>query len=139
MELARTRYTAAGLDDLAAIRQFVETTATAAFGNCDAVAELIIAFNEAVTNVLVHGYQGQPGVIEIAVEGDDRYLSVHIRDQAPHFDPMSVPAPDVTLPLEKRRYGGMGVHMMRQFADKIHYRAMPSGGNELILEKEIKK
>ena len=137
MELAQTRYPAARLDDLAAMRQFVEDAATAVCPNPDVISELIIAFNEAVTNVIVHGYQGQPGVIEIAVESSDRQLRVHIRDQAPAFDPTLVPVPDVTLPLEQRPLGGMGVHMMRQFVDNLVYRAISSGGNELILEKEV--
>lgn len=137
MELAKARYSAAGLDDLAAIRRFVEETVTAVYPNPDAISELIIALNEAVTNVIVHGYQGQPGAIEIAVESSERLLLVHIRDQAPFFDPTSVSQPDVTLPLEKRPLGGMGVHMMRQFVDNLHYRAISSGGNELTLEKEV--
>jgi serine/threonine-protein kinase RsbW len=137
MELAQTRYTAAGLDDLAAIRKFVEDTVTAVCLDPEAVSELIIALNEAVTNVIVHGYQGQPGAIEIAIESSDRQLLVRIRDQAPLFDPTSAPPPDVTLSLEERPLGGMGVHMMRQFVDNLYYRAISSGGNELILEKEV--
>jgi serine/threonine-protein kinase RsbW len=137
MELAKTRYTAAGLDDLVTIRQFIENTVTAVSHDQDGISELILAANEAVTNVIVHGYQGQPGAIEITIEGNDRHFSVHIRDQAPFFDPTSVPPPDITRPLEKRPYGGMGVHMMRQFVDNLSYRAISSGGNELILEKEL--
>lgn len=136
MKLAQVRYPAAGLDDLAAMRQFVEDTVTAVCPNPDAISDLIIAINEAVTNVIVHGYRGQPGAIEIVIERNDR-LRVHIRDEAPPFDPTSVAAPDVTLPLEKRPLGGMGVHMMRQFVDVLTYRAISSGGNELILEKEV--
>lgn len=137
MELAQTRYTAAGLDDLAAIRQFVEEAVTAVCQDSDAVSDIIVALNEAVTNIIVHGYQGQPGPIEIAVAVNERQVLVQVRDQAPPFDPTSVPPPDVTLPLEKRPYGGMGVHMMRQFVNNLHHRLLPTGGNELVLEKEI--
>ena len=137
MELAQTRYSAAGLDDLTAIRQFVESTVTAVHPNPNAVSELIIALNEAVTNIIVHGYRGQPGPIEIVVESSDRLLRVRLRDQAPVFDPTSAPVPDVTLPLEQRPLGGLGVHMMRQFVDNLQYQAISSGGNELTLEKEM--
>lgn len=137
MELARTQYTAVGLDDLAAIRQFAEETLTAVCPDPDTLSELIIALNEAVTNVIVHGYRGQPGFIEIAMERTDQQLLIHLRDQAPFFDPTSAPQPDVTLPLEKRQLGGLGVHMMRQFVDGLSYRPISSGGNELTLEKEL--
>lgn len=139
MELAKCQYVAEGLDVLATIRQFVEKTAKIVCKDPDAVSELVIGLNEAVTNVIVHGYKGQPGLIEIAVESSERRLSVRIRDLAPFFDPTSVASPDVTLPLDERSYGGMGVHMMRAFVDNLVYRAIPSGGNELILEKVIAK
>lgn len=137
MVLDQTRYNAAGLDDLAAMRRFVEDVVTAVCPNPDIIADLIIAFNEAVTNVIIHGYQGRPGVIEITVESSERRVRVRIRDQAPAFDPTSLPVPDVTVPLAQRPLGGMGVHMMRQFTDSLVYRAVSPRGNELILEKEL--
>lgn len=137
MKLAQARYPAAGLDDLAAMRQFIEDAVTAVCPNPDVVSELIIAFNEAVTNVIVHGYRGQPGPIDIAIESTEQQLLVRIRDQAPLFDPTAAPRPDVTLPLEKRPLGGMGVHMMRQFVDNLSYQTISSGGNELTLAKEV--
>ena len=60
-------------------------------------------------------------------------LAVRLRDQAPRFDPTTLPLPDPSLPLEERILGGMGVYLMRRAADEIRYRALPGGGNELTL------
>jgi anti-sigma regulatory factor (Ser/Thr protein kinase) len=39
------------------------------------------------------------------------------------------------LPLHKRPFGGMGVHVTRQIMDTMRYRVTAAGGNELILTK----
>jgi anti-sigma regulatory factor (Ser/Thr protein kinase) len=56
---------------------------------------------------------------------------------APPFDPTRVPDPDLTLPLEERPLGGLGIYLIRQSVDKMVYRAVPEGGNELTLVKRL--
>lgn len=137
METARWPAATADGEILAAVRRFVEEAAIALHGDADVVAELVLAVNEAVTNVLLHGYRGQPGLINIGVERRGHNLVVYLRDQAPPFDPTTVPPPDITLPLERRAIGGMGVHMMREFTDELQYRRTPAGENELIMVKRL--
>jgi serine/threonine-protein kinase RsbW len=126
---------AADVAQLATIRAFVEQHARAfgidAFGAYD----LILAVNEAATNIVVHGYRGRPGAIEIELRQLGDAIEIQLRDQAPLFDPTQVPAPDLTLPLHKRPLGGMGVHVTRELMDIIRYRVTPEGGNELTLVK----
>lgn len=135
MKLATAHYPAAGLGDLAAIRELVETSAVAAGGDPDLVADLVLAVNEAVCNILVHGYQNEPGSVEVIVEQTANDLQVRLRDEAPAFDPTTVSTPDVTRPLEMRAPGGMGVHMMRQFTDELSYGQTAEELNELIMVK----
>ncbi len=135
MKLAAAHYTAASLDDLAAIRELVESSAVAAGGDPDLVGDLVLAVNEAACNIIVHGYQNRPGSVEVIVEQSDHDIQVRLRDQAPAFDPTSVPTPDITRPLEMRGIGGMGVHMMRQFTDEINYGQTADGVNELLMVK----
>jgi serine/threonine-protein kinase RsbW len=127
---------AAELGNLAAIRRFVLAEAESLKAGRTAIEDMIQAVDESVTNVIKHGYAGQPGTIEIEVarEGDD--LMVRIRDHAPQFDPTTYPSPDLTLPLERRRYGGMGIHLTRECTDAVVYRVAPDGANELTLLKE---
>ncbi len=126
----------ADLKNLAALRRFiVESAAQSGFSSPEAIADLLVAVNEAVTNIIVHGYRGQPGVVDIEVTYDRDNLAVSLEDRSPPFDPTSVPAPDVSLPLAQRRFGGMGIHLMRQFTDEVIYRST-AGGNELVLIKK---
>jgi serine/threonine-protein kinase RsbW len=125
----------AGLDDLTEIRRFVKGAAAREGVDPVAATELLMAVNEAATNIIEHGYQGAPGVLEVVVAYDRDALTVRLRDQAPAFDPALAPVPDVKLPLDRRPPGGMGVHMMRRFTDELSYRTDTDGWNELVLVK----
>lgn len=98
---------------------------------------VVLAVDEAVTNICVHGYQGQQGIIEVSIELDEQNLIIRIRDDAPPFDPTTVSPPSLNGTVEERALGGMGIHFMRHYTDEIAHRAFSSRGNELILKKRI--
>lgn len=127
----------AALHNLNTIREFVRSSVIALGIRQDDIFGMILSVDEAATNVIIHGYRGQPGQIEIDVKRDKTYLTIKIRDQSPPFDPTSNPAPDLTLPLEQRPIGGLGIHLMRQYMDKIHYQHTADGHNLLTLKKRI--
>jgi anti-sigma regulatory factor (Ser/Thr protein kinase) len=126
---------AADVEQLATIRAFVERQADLLGVEASAIYDLVLAANEIATNIVVHGYQGRSGTIEVEMRRSGAAIEVRLRDQAPAFDPTRAPAPDLTLPLHKRPFGGMGIHVTRQMMDDIHHRALPQGGNELTLVK----
>jgi serine/threonine-protein kinase RsbW len=126
----------AGLKDLKAIRQFVEKRLFAFGVAPDIIYDLLLAITEAVTNILLHGYGGQPGWLKVEIEQKENDIRLITSDRAPAFDPTQVPEPDLSVQLEERLVGGMGVHLIRQNVDQVHYSAFQEGGNELILIKE---
>ena len=126
----------ADVKNLAEIRRIVHASAESLMVEPDVIAEVILAVDEAAANIIVHGYQGQPGFIEIVVERQGDSLVVHLYDQAPPFDPTQVPPPDLTLPLEERPVGKLGVFLIYQFMDDVIYSTSPQGGNHLMLMKD---
>lgn len=134
-----TLHIPAQLNNLDDIRHFVEETAGGLGAEVSATEDLILAVDEAATNVIMYGYGGGPGELEIEIKKDEDALVAILRDRAPSFDPTGVPAPDITIPLEDRFFGGMGIHLMRASTDAIHYRARTRGGNELTLVKRAFK
>jgi len=94
-----------------------------------------LAVEEAITNVIVHGYgrQGEPIMISCRISTDR--AEVQIADSAPRFDPLSVPEPDVGEGIEQRDVGGLGVYLIRQVMDEVSYR-YEDGENILILLKK---
>jgi serine/threonine-protein kinase RsbW len=138
MDMKSTLRISAELPNLAAIRRFVQETMSALKAEGDVIDDMLAAVDEAAANIIVHGYRGQPGNMEIEVGKEGNALVVRLRDQAPLFDPTTVPPPDLTLPLEERRLGGLGIHLIRNFTDTMTHRATSEGGNELILMKKAK-
>ena len=61
-----------------------------------------------------------------------------IEEVGPPFDPRHLPEPDLSLPLEQRRAGGMGVHLVLQMVDHLDYRS-DGGKNCLQLEVAIRQ
>jgi len=48
-----------------------------------------------------------------------------VESEADPFDPTRAPAVDVSLPLERRRPGGLGIHLVRKVVDSLEYRYAP--------------
>jgi len=134
----------AEVKNLSEIRRFVQEKASALVLDSlrqglvldpAVIPNVILAVDEAVSNIIVHGYQGQGGAIEIEVSREGDALVIRIRDEAAPFDPTIVPPPDVTLPLAQRIPGGLGIHLIRQIMDEMTHRVTSQGGNELTLVK----
>lgn len=124
--------------ELAAVRERVSEIATAVgFGEKE-VADIILAVDEALTNVIRHGYGGpceEP--IDIRVERSEldsaEAISVSIRDFGKQFDPETI----VSRPLENVRPGGLGIHIMKKVMDGVSY--APADGGGMILHMIKKK
>ena len=125
----------AELERLAEIRAVVRDIASACEAPAACIDDLVQAVDEAATNIIVHGYHGAPGIIEMIAElvADD--IVITLVDTAPAFDPTSVPPPDLTVPPAHRKPGGMGVHLMRLATDSVAHRPRPGGGNILTLTR----
>lgn len=126
----------AGLKDLAKIRYFIEQKAASLNVDPTAIYDLDLAVTEMVTNIIVHGYRGKPGQIEIEVGREGDSVVIRLRDQAPVFDPTQVPPPNLDLPPEERRLGGLGIFLTKHFMDRMSHRVTAPEGNELTLVKD---
>ena len=97
----------------------------------DAIHELVLAVDEALTNVCEHGYGNADGSIQVVCESFSDRAEVLLRDRAKRFDPTRVPTPE----LPPRRTGGMGIHFMKTNTDRMEYTVADDGANELRLVK----
>jgi anti-sigma regulatory factor (Ser/Thr protein kinase) len=120
---------------LVVIRAFVEAAAAVLKVQPGLVAHTVQAVDESASNIILHGYRGGPGVIEVEVKVVANDLTVVLRDTAPVFDPTKLPEPDISKPLDERPIGGLGVFLARKLMDEIRHRERPGGGNELTLIK----
>ena len=96
-----------------------------------AVGEVILAVDEALTNVVRHSYGGGPGKIEVRFRDRADRVEITVRDFGKPFDPSQVPLPD----LPPKKAGGLGVYFMKTLMDKVECDAKISKGNLLTLTK----
>ncbi|HET9457788.1 MAG TPA: ATP-binding protein [Candidatus Limnocylindrales bacterium] len=136
--VARRLRLPAELERIAEARQFVRSAAADAGAPVECLEDLAQAVDEAATNVVLHGYRGGPGWLEIAAEPDGHEFVVTLEDGAPEFDPTGSPEPDLTVPPLARRPGGMGVHLIRASTDRLTYRPRPGGGNILTMVRSLR-
>jgi len=123
----------AGLEDLAEIRRYLRGRAAILQIDPSTIYDVLLAVTELVTNTLLYGYQEKSGFIEVEMGQESDSIVVRLRDRAPTFDLTQAPLPDLSLPLDERPIGGLGIFLARQVVNQLTYRSLPQGGNEVTL------
>lgn len=101
---------------------------------------LHLVLEEAVTNIIMHGYKtpgGHTFSVSLGLETEERVTAV-VTDDAPPYDPLARPAVDVTAPLAERQIGGLGVHLVKKMMDVAKYERR-EGQNILTLERTVRR
>ncbi|MHC4832544.1 MAG: ATP-binding protein [Planctomycetota bacterium] len=120
---------------LGAVRSMLESFADR-IGFCGrGCGELMLAVDEALTNIIRHGYDHAPDcriwLSLRALETPRRGIRVEIEDHQQGFDPERLPERD----LDEVRPGGLGVHLMRSVTHLCRHEAREQGGMRLVIEK----
>jgi anti-sigma regulatory factor (Ser/Thr protein kinase) len=95
-----------------------------------------LCLEEALANVVLHGYRNEPGhpvVIRYQLSSD--MLSFAIEDKAPPFNPIDTSPSDTQSEppsLESLVPGGNGIRLLRQFAESLVYERL-ADGNRLTI------
>ena len=95
-------------------------------------ANVMTALDEVLANIVHHGLQGASGTIELTMGRTGASVVAHVADTAAPFDPLLMPLPDTTLPIEKRKLGGLGIALVRALTDEVSYDRR-DGRNHLTL------
>ena len=131
-----TLHLSANLARLAQARQFIHETVQPGCSEEEFIYDLVLAVDEALTNIIVHGYENRDGPIDIQVARLEDGVEIILRDRAMPFDPTQVAPPNLSLPLEQRRRGGLGIYLVKTNTDALNYRRTEDGANELKLVKK---
>ncbi len=101
------------------------------------ILKIHMLVDEIFSNIASYAYEDEPGEVSIALFHDSEAESVSItfRDRGRPYNPLEQETPDVSLPVKKRRPGGLGVFMVRNTVDDIHYENT-DGQNVLTIVKK---
>lgn len=101
------------------------------------VGEIVLALDEAVTNVIRHAYGGRPRqrIIVYAEMVNDpecgEGLEIRVRDFGQQVDPAEI----CGRALQDVRPGGLGVHIIKAMNSAVRYERAEGGGMLLTMRK----
>jgi len=126
-------------ENLSEIRDFVSSKAREAGIPEITVENIILAVDEACTNIIKHAYKLSPeGEIIIKIEYDKEKFTVTIIDYGKSFEPDRVPLPDLQKYYREHRVGGLGMYLMKSLMDDVEYISVPGEYNQVLLSKNIR-
>lgn len=136
----KTLTVSSSTDNLSAIRNFMETTAQeSGFGKED-IGKIILAVDEACTNIIKHAYNySEKGTININVKLQNSRFSISISDKGKSFNPELIPEPDLREYHEQKKVGGLGMFLMKKLMDDVVYKTSANKQNQVVLIKYLNK
>lgn len=116
---------------------FVETIAQESNLDQALAMTLNLALEEAVTNVIMYAYpKGSQGLVDLeAIVRKDSLVFI-LSDSGKPFDPTAAPKADISLDVEERPIGGLGIYMVMNIMDSVAYRR-ENDRNILTMTKKI--
>ena len=92
---------------------------------------------ELFTNVIKYG-AASPTPVALELTWAAPTLTLRLRDPAGGaFDPTQAPAVDITMPLQERRAGGLGLHLVRKMTDHMAFIRDPDGSTITVTKKLV--
>lgn len=114
-------------------RQFIEQWAMVAGYDDLERGRIVLAVDEAVTNIMRHTYQGAPDKpILLSAEISQGYLHLRLRDEGPHVDQAKLKG----RKLEDIKPGGLGLHLLQSVFSLVEHTPMLDG-NKWHLAKPL--
>jgi serine/threonine-protein kinase RsbW len=125
-------------DNLLEVREFVLRAARGFGFSEEEASKIVLAVDEACTNVIKHAYQFAPDrEIEIVIQPVKDRMQITVIDDGTSFNPSIAKLPDLKQHLSHYRRGGLGIYLMRTLMDKVEYKYAPGKKNEVRLTKYL--
>jgi len=87
-----------------------------------AAAKVSIAVDEAVTNIILHAYKGDPDkLVEMEIVFHTGSLEIHLWHTGQGLRDDQVSLPDPNEYVRRPRKGGLGLLLMSRFMDEVHF------------------
>jgi len=123
-------------DQIGRARDFVEAIARRIPMSEPEIYDMVLAVDEAVTNVIEHAYGGLRGrTVELLAEYAADHFTIIITHHGASFDPSGHQDPVMKEHLAQRRVGGLGLYLMRQLMDLIEYGVNSNGAQQIRMVK----
>ena len=129
---------AATLENLDTVMAFVDQQLEEVGCSMKAQMQIDIAVEEVYVNIAHYAYNPEIGGVTIRVQIEEEPLAVILTfiDKGKPYNPLAKEDPDVTLAVEDRQIGGLGIFMVKKSMDNVSYE-YNEGRNILTLKKKL--
>ena len=126
----------AAISDIPAVTEFVEAELEKLGCPMKSTIQINVAIDELFSNIVKYGYVKQPGPVTVSViaRDDPHGVCIRFEDEGIPYNPLNKEDPDVSLSVEERGIGGLGIFLVKKTMDDIKY-AYDNGKNILSITK----
>lgn len=119
------------IDELTSLAGKIENLAEEWELSLDLAMKINLVIEEALSNIIFYAFNDKSKhEIKISVSIENNTLTIKFTDEGILFNPLEHEKPDINLPADERSVGGLGIFLMSQIMDEMHYNRK---GNENIL------
>lgn len=123
------------ISELNNLREFSEVFGQENNISNDIINKFQLAFEELISNIIFYGYDDElPHEISVVFNLDEKSLAVLIVDDAKEFNPLEKEDPDISLSIDERKIGGLGIYLVKSLMDEVNYKR-ESGKNYFYIKK----
>lgn len=100
--------------------------------------EIDIVIDEIFSNIAYYAYAPGSGeaTVQVEIEDSPKRLELVFIDRGIPYNPLENKDPDVTLDIEERKIGGLGIFLVKEMMDEVLYEYV-DGQNILKLIKDL--
>ena len=126
------------IDNIPEVTAFIDVELERVECGIKAQTQLDVAVDEIFTNISSYAYTDGHGDATVRFDFDEaaRLATVTFMDSGVPFDPTKRSDPDVTLSVEERQIGGLGIYLVKKTMDEFSYERR-DGMNVLTIRKKI--
>ena len=103
------------------------------------IADIKTAVSEAVTNSIIHGYEGKEGIIKICCKTQGRKLIIEISDTGNGIENIDIAKEPLYTTKADLERSGMGFTIMESFMDELKIESIIGLGTKITMVKNIKE
>jgi anti-sigma regulatory factor (Ser/Thr protein kinase) len=83
--------------------------------------QIRITVDEVFANIAAYAYKPEVGEVTIRIKVDDSIV-LEFEDAGVPYNPLCEETPDVTLDIDERNIGGLGIFMVKNIMDSVEYK-----------------
>lgn len=133
----------ATVENIEKVTAFIEEQLEAVDCPMKAQMQINVAMDELLSNIANYAYKEDDGMVTVQLDiqrGEETTpcAQITLMDCGIPYDPLAKEDPDVTLSMEERPVGGLGIFMAKKLMDHISYEYR-EGRNILTVTKKLER